>query len=190
MSLAIKAARSGGRAYQPQVGGMRGDPGLFGAIGGFLKGAAGSLIGGGNPIAGGIRGAVSGWKGPTQPRMPAPPQIAAPPRGVNLPFRGARGAGVPSPVGRISVGEVQAGTKIACPSGFHANKSDYFLRDGTYVPKGSKCVKNRRRNPMNPRALDRAIGRMNSAKRLQSKLSGFSTKEYTAGGKRKAHTHR
>lgn len=77
------------------------------------------------------------------------------------------------------------GTKLACPSGFHPNKSSYFLSDGTFVPEGSKCVKNRRRNPMNPRALDRAIGRLNSAKRVQNKLKSFSTDKYTASGTRK-----
>ena len=74
---------------------------------------------------------------------------------------------------------------MGCPSGFHPNKSSYFLKDGTFVPEGTRCVKNRRRNAANPRALDRAISRLNSAKRLQSKLSGFSTKKYTATGRRK-----
>jgi hypothetical protein len=77
------------------------------------------------------------------------------------------------------------GMKLACPGGMHPNKSDYFLKDGTFVPAGTKCVKNRRRNPMNPRALDRAIGRMNGAKRLQSKLREFSTDKFTAAGKEK-----
>lgn len=63
------------------------------------------------------------------------------------------------------------GMQIACPSGFHPNKSEYFLKDGTFVPKGSRCVKNRRRNPLNPRALDRAISRIQSAKKASKKIS-------------------
>ncbi|NIP95040.1 MAG: hypothetical protein GWO24_16970 [Akkermansiaceae bacterium] len=77
------------------------------------------------------------------------------------------------------------GAGIGCPSGYHPNKSSYFLRDGTFIARGTKCVKNRRRNPANPRALDRAIGRLNSAKRLQHKLGGFSTRKYTAAGHKK-----
>jgi hypothetical protein len=56
------------------------------------------------------------------------------------------------------------------PSGYHWNKSDYFLMDGTFVPKGTKLVKNRRRNSLNPRALDRAIGRVSGAKKASKKL--------------------
>ena len=64
-----------------------------------------------------------------------------------------------------------AGTTLACPAGCHPNKSDYFLRGGAFVPKGSRCVRNRRRNPLNPRALDRAAGRLRSAKRAGSFLA-------------------
>lgn len=55
---------------------------------------------------------------------------------------------------------------VLCPAGCHPNKSDYFLRNGTFVLKGSKCVRNRRRNPLNPRALDRAAGRLRSAQKV------------------------
>jgi len=54
--------------------------------------------------------------------------------------------------------------------GMRLNKSDYFLRDGTFVPRGSRWVKSRRRNPLNPRALDRAIGRISSAKKAAGRL--------------------
>lgn len=53
-------------------------------------------------------------------------------------------------------------TGLACPPGFRANKSDYWLKNGTYVPKGTRCVRIRRRNPLNPRALDRATSRVAS----------------------------
>lgn len=64
---------------------------------------------------------------------------------------------------------------VVCPSGCHPNKSDYFLRDGTFVPARSRCVRNRRRNPLNPRALDRAISRIGSAQNAVARL-GFQKK--------------
>jgi hypothetical protein len=70
--------------------------------------------------------------------------------------------------------------------GFHPNKSDYFLRDGTFVPKGSRLVKNRTRNPLNPRALRRAVARIDAGKAWQSKLSEIATAKYTAAGNKKA----
>lgn len=62
--------------------------------------------------------------------------------------------------------------RLVCPGGCHANKSDYFLRSGAFVPKGSRCVRNRRRNPLNPRAMDRAAGRLRAAKKAGDFLSG------------------
>lgn len=54
--------------------------------------------------------------------------------------------------------------------GHHFNKTGYMTMAG-YVFPGQKQVRNRRRNPMNPKALDRAIGRVSSAKKLSEKLS-------------------
>jgi hypothetical protein len=51
-------------------------------------------------------------------------------------------------------GMVVMGAKGMCPPGFHPNKSD-----GPRGPKGSYCVRNRRMNPLNPRALRRALRR-------------------------------
>jgi len=41
-----------------------------------------------------------------------------------------------------------------CPPGYHLNKAD-----GPKGPKGSYCVRNRRMNPLNPRALKRGLRR-------------------------------
>lgn len=111
---------------------------------------------------------------------------------INPPFFGAPGAGVTvtSPGGQqYNFGVAESGPSMngnrgcgGCPSGYHPNKSSYFLKDGTFVPEGSRCVKNRRRNPGNMRALDRALGRLNSAKRLQAKLHQYSTGKYTKAG--------
>jgi len=65
-------------------------------------------------------------------------------------------------------GFMQAGPAM---SGYHWNKSGYFLRDGTFVAPGTKMVRNRRRNPGNMRALSRSLGRIKSAKKMAATLS-------------------
>jgi hypothetical protein len=72
---------------------------------------------------------------------------------------------------------IPAGNKA--PGGYHWNKSDYFLRDGTFVPAGTKLVKNRRRNPLNPKAASRAISRLESAKRAVKDLGRVSIRKRT-----------
>jgi len=52
-----------------------------------------------------------------------------------------------------------------CPGGYHWNKGRYLTRQGV-VEQGTRCVKNRRMNPTNPRALARAIRRGDSFVRL------------------------
>jgi len=112
----------------------------------------------------------------------------APALGINPPFAGARGIGIDTPFGRYSLGEqmngagamdlgaMQAGKP--CPvSGYHWNKSGYFLQSGEYVPPGTKMVKNRRRNPANPRATSNAITRIKGAKRYAASLSSISIRK-------------
>jgi hypothetical protein len=55
----------------------------------------------------------------------------------------------------------------------HANKSGYFLKGGTYVAPGTRCVANRRRNPLNPRALSRAMSRVAGAQKAVRSLIRF-----------------
>jgi len=62
-------------------------------------------------------------------------------------------------------------------SGYHWNKSGYFLKSGEYVPAGTKVVKNRRRNPANPRATSNAITRIKGAKRYAASLSSISIRK-------------
>jgi len=65
-----------------------------------------------------------------------------------------------------------------CPvSGYHWNKSGYFLLSGEYVYPGTKMVKNRRRNPANPRATSNAITRLKGAKRYAKSLSAISIRK-------------
>ncbi len=92
---------------------------------------------------------------------PLPPPVGPPPP---PPPQNGTGRGGCPPRG------LQA-QKILCPPGCHANKSDYFLKGGTFVAEGTRCVTNRRRNPLNPRALDRASGRLRSAKKAGAFLA-------------------
>lgn len=70
----------------------------------------------------------------------------------------------------------QGGMGTSCPPGFHPNKSSYWTSQG-FVPAGAKCVRNRRRNPMNPRALSRAISRVESAKKASSRLGRITVRK-------------
>lgn len=150
--------------------------GFLSSIGGALKGALGGLVTGG-PI-GAITGAVGSF-------LPKQPQVVPQLPGINPPFGGLPGAGIGSTSGgtRVSFGEPSVSG--VAPKGYRLNKSSYFLKDGTFVPKGSRYVKIRRRNSLNVRALDRAIGRVDGAKRIQSKLHEITTAKYTAAGNKR-----
>ncbi len=189
MSLVIREAREAS-----QGGGMpgeyMGDPGLFGGLAGALRGAIrGGIAGATGGILGGRAGAMRTREERARmgvPTMGVPMQLAPRGRGPGRTRRqqragvgGRRRPGVVGAMQRIVPGgetgfEV---AQVACPSGFHANKSDYFLRDGTFVPKGSKCVRNRRRNPLNPRAASRAISRIKSAKNAAKMLSNVTIRK-------------
>jgi hypothetical protein len=45
-----------------------------------------------------------------------------------------------------------------CAPGYHLNKGTYWTKQGVVYPQ-TRCVKNRRMNPLNPRALARSITR-------------------------------
>lgn len=75
--------------------------------------------------------------------------------------------GVPGGVSGFS----QDGMGAMCPPrGFHLNKSSYFLRDGTFIERGTKLVRNRRRNASNGRANDHAIRRLDGAQTQAKKV--------------------
>ncbi len=133
----------------------------------------------GIPLPGGVPGTV------TLPPITLPGGVIITPPSIPLP--GTTQAQVPQtttrttrtqvlgvPVAQQTVTQqgvpaLPAGPGVACPSGFHPNKSSYWTNAG-FVARGTKCVRNRRRNPLNPRALDRAISRITSAKRASKKL--------------------
>jgi hypothetical protein len=108
------------------------------------------------------------------PRLPSNiPILTAPP--VTAPFPIPNLPGITGPL-MMNPAQAQPGTQLACgaPQGTHVNKTSYFRRDGSgnamYVQKGTACVRNRRMNPLNPRALSRAMTRITSAKRAASCL--------------------
>ena len=50
------------------------------------------------------------------------------------------------------------------------NKSGYYLKNGQYVPPGTRCVKRRRMNPGNGKAATRAARRVTAAIKHQDRL--------------------
>ena len=176
MSLAIKTSRAE----------AMGDPGLFGAIGGATKGAIGGITGGPLGIIGGaISGGVRGGRGPQrrQPRAGQRPFIDPVLPGIGrrrgmgrrgfaqqqVPVRpkpGIRGGLERLIPGGATGFEVMlpGGNGMGpAPSGFHWNKSSYFLSDGTFVEIGAAAGSTLRRSlasataksfqPVSPRTM-------------------------------------
>ncbi len=100
---------------------------------------------------------------PTFPQNGCPPGSKPDPAGTGGCVRDPATNGAPRGGGCPPRGTQAA--RILCPPGCHPNKADYFLKGGSFVAEGTRCVTNRRRNPLNPRALDRAAGRLRSAQR-------------------------
>lgn len=143
--------------YRPQMGdyktyGYAGDPGLFSFLGGVLKKtikhyarksrraqAAGGISVAG-PVAAGVGGAAA-----TQYFIPGPGAGAKGPSMPGFQFPTAGPGWQPGGATRGSV----APQNGCCPKGYHMEKSGKPY-----------CVRNRRRNVANPRALRRAISRV------------------------------
>lgn len=181
MSGALKAAKAGSRGFRRGPGGASGDPGLFGSLFGAAKEVfAGSTIGRaltGFKKGGVFKGSTIGLQGGPQPggialpRLPIPTTFAGP--------------GVTTGTAMTTTNGASAALMPIQPAGHHLNKTSYFLTDGTFVPARSRWVKNRRRNPLNARALRRAISRIDAGKIWQGKLHEISTAKFTAAGNRK-----
>lgn len=172
MSVAIKRGRAGSQGGTSRRVGA-GDPGIFGSIFGGIKRVAGAAI---NVATGNIGAAGRSLLGArSMPGIVAGPS----PRGVELP-------GFVANVQRAVPGGA-TGLGIGCGKGFRPNKTSYFLRDGSFIDVGTRCVKSRRRNPANARATSRAISRVNGAKRMQSALAQIETAKFTKAGKKKHH---
>ena len=183
MSMAVKMSTTAQRSM-PGIG-YQGDPGIFGFLGGIAKKVTGAVSRLNIPFVSGGAGLVSGALGGILGRKTAKTRQAAraglaagliPFEGRTFPGQGPRGMPVPGIRGAVQRflpgGATGFETNGAGPPGpgYHVNKSDYFLKDGTFIPKGSTWVKNRRRNPLNPRALSRAMSRLTSAKNAAKAL--------------------
>lgn len=176
----------------------RGDPGLFGfigkAIGGVAK-IAGSIIPG--PIGGIaklVSGALSSAGKPVNPSIAAKPlpasvmsvltasnvpQLPQFPQQIGLvntqnvtsPGVGMVPYAPPGTVNQSGLGAGASTNGAGCQSGYHRNKTGYFTKKYGWIPQGSVCVKNRKRNPLNPRALSRSMARLSSAQCAASFLN-------------------
>jgi hypothetical protein len=164
--------------------------GITGAIGGLLSGnPLNAITGGIKGFMGGgkAQGTTAAISGASQGMALTGP-LGTNAQGFNLPS-GAGGVGVgPGGGGGFNiggpygitlgggVGGAGGGGGLLAPgltapaaggavmSGYHLNKHGYYTKGGHYVAPRSKQVKNRRRNPLNPRALHRSLARLHSAK--------------------------
>ena len=195
MSMAVKSATTAQRSI-PGIG-FQGDPGIFGFLGGVAKRVTGAVSRLGIPGVSAGAGFVSGALGGILGRKTAKTrQAARAGLGAGLiPFTGGRsgmgrsflpgGAQVPVPgIRGIAQRFFPGGATGMMPAegppgpGYHPNKSDYYVKSdpmnpespGIFVGKGTVWVKNRRRNPLNPRALSRAMSRLSSAKNAAKML--------------------
>ena len=142
----------GGYQGDPQLGGLltlgarlagRGIRGLLGRISGrsLVRAGAATTAVAAIPVAGRI------GRGIAQPQIPMP------------------GGGMIRP-GAFLPGGTPFTTPGECPKGYRKNKSSYFLKNGSFIPKGSKCVRYRRMNVANTRALKRSTRRLTSFENL------------------------
>lgn len=153
----------------------RGDPGIFSgigkALGGIAKAAVGLLPG---PV-GAIARAVTGAPRQQLTVGPGPGALGLPQIGVQQPL------GPPTefeqPVGTM----LPRGFVQQCGfKGYRPNKSGYYKQvqkgnpaSAVYVPKGSVCVKTRRINIANPRALRRAVRRAQGFAKMARRVMSF-----------------
>lgn len=187
-----------------------GDPGLFGflgkAIGGVAKiagnllpgpiGAVAKLAGnvlspGQKAVAGptssmGLTQSVTPIFGP-MPGVPQLPQVGSQVGLVNIVRPGA-GPQLLGPGNNTQSGPgSQVGwtprEQAACQAGYHKNKHDYWTKKYGFIPKHSVCVKNRRRNPLNPRAASRSMSRLKSAQKAARFLGKFSFGGHRGNGR-------
>lgn len=162
----------------------QGDPGLFDVLKRLGRAGTGFLTGG---IPGAIGGFALPFAGPRGgvPTLPPIGSIARP-GGGTIPILdvpgvrgflersfpgGATGLQVANAaIAPFTSAPVAGIATLACPSGFHPNKGAYMTRMG-FVAKGSKCVRNRRRNLSNGRANSRALRRMAAWDKQERKRS-------------------
>ena len=188
MSMELKLAQGKIQMRNPGVARPMGDPGLFGFIGdafktatsfvrdpvGTVTGFIGGLLDGDEPVS--VPVSVATNNGTIITRSGFQQQ---PTNGINFPFQEPAGVGVDIFGNRLSFGENGNGNgngprpqvvEGKCISGWHVNKSSYFLRSGRFIRQGTVCVRNRRRNDMNNRAISNSIKRLTGAKKASKAI--------------------
>ena len=139
--------------------GYAGDPGFLSSAWKFLKKKVLPVVGGliGGPVGVGL-GAIGGVVAATKPRGPVGPPMAPPP--------GSIGGALTMPGGtRISVAGVlpaHAAIGAHAPAGYHLDKATR-----------SRWVRNRRMNIANPRALRKAMRRVQGFEKLAKRTIQF-----------------
>jgi len=144
-----------GGGYYPM-----GDPGLLGFIKGIIKPVWKAV----KPIAGALIGGALGATvvvGPGGGGGPGTAVVTTPPGGGIMP--GGAGTSLMPTVG-ITLGGARGAAPMGglCPSGYHPAK------DGS-----GRCVRNRRMNIANPRALRRSMRRVQGFEKLARKTISF-----------------
>jgi len=195
MSLAIQRAKYRGDSFLGDIGKI-----ALPIFGGIVGGPAGAALGGA------LANKIGGAPAPTQTKTVAEAKLA--PQGpgsgiggqIRLPkITGPGGISIDMGGGGIGMGaggggpffgapngtvvETAQGMQMVCGTGLkgtHLNKSTYITRAGI-VPKGTKCVSNRRMNPLNPRALSHAMRRITSAKSAASVLGRITIRKASCG---------
>jgi len=154
-------------------GGVYGDPGLFGFLGKAVRGVAGVVSKLGIPGISGAAGLVGGLLGGGRVGPGITPTFAPGGMPMMYPAQAPMGAPLAGPLaaGQRFVPGGATGRGAGCGVGTRPNKSGYWLKSGQYVAPETVCVKSRRMNPLNPRALSKAMRRIESAKRASSVLS-------------------
>lgn len=154
-----------------------GDPGLFGFLGKVVKKVGGAVASALPGPAGTVARTIIGGGGPpTVPQIPVPSGFPG-----AVPVPGLAGLGQ-----RLVPGGASGYQTGACPPGYHKNKALARYERAVAMGKQVKmpnvvnvCVKHRSFNPMNPRALRRAVRREGAAiglLRESIKGSGYSVK--------------
>jgi len=161
-----------------RMGPGQGDPGFFDFLGKAVKGVTGLVGGLGIPIVSGVARTVSGFLSGRGPGMPGPAFAPAGAPMMTLRQGVPRAVGLPGPIAATqrAFRGGQTGMGEGCGQGYRPNKSGYYVQgagggEGVYVEPNTVCVKRRRMNPLNPRALSKAMRRIESAKRATTVLN-------------------
>jgi len=166
-------ARMGGGMIGSRIGPggtFEGDPGLFSFLGKAARFATGVVSKLGIPIVSGAAGVAAGLLGGGRgPGLPGPAISQF--RGPMIPLQSRMQIPAPGIAGAVQRAIPGGATGMqGCGNGTRPNKSGYWLQGGQYVAPGTVCVKRRRMNPLNPRALSKAMRRIESAKRATTVL--------------------